>query len=265
MKEPNKKIINKKLGPACRQAGMTYIELIVVLAIFSIMASVVLFNYRDFQARIEIKSLSNDIALKIVGAQKAAMSGLLAPLPQQKVQEEWGITNWKPSYGLYFGKVTPESFISFADLDNSAFLTNGDKPAYNINNSQCDGQECLDQIGINQNYQISDLHAFYQDCSGGSSGGTDTGGVTAVGTEATNPLDQYLQTQGDTGTKTVNTLEATVDTLSIDFTRPDSRAVIQTTPTIGCPISSASINLTSSNGTNKANIIIYASGRIELE
>ena len=232
MKKLNKKNTSKKWETPYRQAGMTYVELIVVLAIFAIMVSVVLFNYRDFQARVEVKSLSNDIASKIVGAQKSAMSGQLAPLIQQNIQGEWGVTNWKPSYGLYFSEKTPGSFISFADLDNSAFLSGGINPAYNKNDSTCDGRECLDQININQNYQISDLNVSYEDCSGGET----------------------------------NTLEAKVDTISIAFTRPDSKAVIQTTPVVGCPISFASINLTSiNNGANKANILIYSSGRMELQ
>ena len=56
---------------------MTYVELIVVLSIFSVMTSVVLFNYNEFQAKIDIKVLANDIALKIVEAQKSALSGKL--------------------------------------------------------------------------------------------------------------------------------------------------------------------------------------------
>ena len=47
---------------------MTYIELIVVLSIFAVMSSVVIFNYGLFQARIDIKNLASDIALKFVEA-----------------------------------------------------------------------------------------------------------------------------------------------------------------------------------------------------
>ena len=43
--QKNKKIAN------C-QAGMNYVELIVVLSIFSLLSSVVLFNYGGFQAKV---------------------------------------------------------------------------------------------------------------------------------------------------------------------------------------------------------------------
>ena len=48
---------------------MTYVELIVVLAIFAILSSVVMFNYGNFQAKVDIKNLGSDIALKIVRTQ----------------------------------------------------------------------------------------------------------------------------------------------------------------------------------------------------
>ncbi|KKQ07855.1 MAG: hypothetical protein US18_C0006G0001, partial [Parcubacteria group bacterium GW2011_GWB1_36_5] len=52
-----------------KNRGMTYVELIVVLSIFAVMSSIVLFNYGEFQAKVDIKNLASDIALKIVEAQ----------------------------------------------------------------------------------------------------------------------------------------------------------------------------------------------------
>ena len=73
-----KEITNWKLKIGNYNRGMTYVELIVVLSIFSIMTSVVLFNYGAFQAKVDIKNLASDIALKIVEAQKSALSGKLS-------------------------------------------------------------------------------------------------------------------------------------------------------------------------------------------
>lgn len=90
---------------------MTYVELIVVLSIFAIMSSIVMFNYRDFEARVEIRKLASDIALQIVQAQKNAMSGK---------QASSAFTS-KPSYGIHFdltSQTNKEQFIYFADLDN---------------------------------------------------------------------------------------------------------------------------------------------------
>ena len=107
--------------------GMTYIELIVVLGIWAVMSSIVMFDYQEFQAKVDIKSLASDIALKIVEAQKSALSGKWAsgaPL------------DWKPSYGVYFdiNSIPPgdnKSFIYFADLYNDKIYN--DAPLDTIN------------------------------------------------------------------------------------------------------------------------------------
>ena len=90
--------------------GMTYVELIVVLGIFSVLSSVVIYNYGLFQDKIDMKNLSSDIALKVVEAQKSALSGKL---------NQAASSTWKPAYGLYFDVNTPTQFVYFADLDNS--------------------------------------------------------------------------------------------------------------------------------------------------
>src|SRR3989344_4561547 len=97
-------------------AGMTYVELIVVLSIFSVMTSIALFDYNKFQAKVDIKVLANDIALKIVEAQKSAMSG---KIPIQNIS-----STWKPSYGIYFDLADGKNFIYFAntiDGDNNSY------------------------------------------------------------------------------------------------------------------------------------------------
>lgn len=133
--------------------GMTYVELIVVLSIFAVLSTVVIFNYGDFQAKVDIKNLASDIALQIVTAQKDSLNGVLpltgAPFP-----------TWKPSYGVYFNTVagtdiynpipTPfnKEFIYFADLSN---LPNG----YDVIN------EAKNYINITKNNSILSI----QQCS----------------------------------------------------------------------------------------------------
>lgn len=139
MKIFNKAKINK---------GMTYIELIVVLSIFSAISSVAIFNYGDFQAKVDIKNLSSDIALKIVEAQKSALSGVLPP-------SGFAIgPSWKPSYGVHFFSPVADNanFIYFADLNSDMDYTDG---------SSCAG-ECLSKINITKNNSISSLDVFYQ-------------------------------------------------------------------------------------------------------
>jgi type II secretory pathway pseudopilin PulG len=116
--------------------GMTYVEIIVVLGIFAIMSSIVIFNYGEFQARVDIKNLASDIALKIVEAQKSALSGKLSTQPFTSTS--------KPSYGVYFNLSTSTTFIYFADLNNA--------------NGYEAGAETLDPITITKGNYISNIN-----------------------------------------------------------------------------------------------------------
>ncbi len=124
--------------------GMTYVELIVVLSIFSIMTSIVLFNYKGFENSVDIKILANDIASKIVEAQKSAVSG------------NWNANAsslWKPAYGLYFdtSSANNKNFIYFADLNQNDFY----------DSSVCSGTgECLDNISITKGNYISSIDSY---------------------------------------------------------------------------------------------------------
>ncbi len=132
---------NKKIK---KNRGMTYVELIVVLSIFSIMTSIVLFDYGKFQENVDIKVLANDIALKIVEAQKSSTSG------------KWNsnaLSGWKPSYGIHFDLSSNKNFIYFTDLDNNTFY---EDPG-------CTG-ECLDQITITRGNIVSNLEVIGTGC-----------------------------------------------------------------------------------------------------
>ncbi|PIR68142.1 hypothetical protein COU49_02180 [Candidatus Nomurabacteria bacterium CG10_big_fil_rev_8_21_14_0_10_35_16] len=141
-----KKLKNFKLN-----RGMSYVELIVVLSIFSIMSSLIIFNYAEFQERVEIKNLANDIALKMVDAQKSSIFGRFPSLAQQAE-----ITpTWKPSYGIYVDLTTDnKSFIYFVDLNNDNAYQGTD----------CTG-ECVDKISITKGNYISSLDVVYQDAT----------------------------------------------------------------------------------------------------
>ncbi|MFA5750990.1 MAG: type II secretion system protein [Candidatus Paceibacterota bacterium] len=147
---------SKKKKNICFQKGMTYVELIVVLSIFGAITSVVLFSYGDFQEKVDIRNLGNQIALKIVEAQKKAVVG------QGTVQSV--ASSWKPSYGVAFSMagdhgLNNKSFAYFADLDN-------DK---SFNDTSCvlpvtsESGECLDKIEITKGNIIQEMNIFYQD------------------------------------------------------------------------------------------------------
>src|SRR3989344_3755613 len=139
MSKPNDKIKKNR--------GMTYVELIVVLGIFSVMLSIAIFNYKKFQAKVDIKNLANDIALKLVEAQKFSISG------------KWNSAasaSWKPAYGLYFNVATSTKFVYFADLDNlnDCNAPQCTPPNYSI------GGEVLDIINITKGNTISAIQSY---------------------------------------------------------------------------------------------------------
>lgn len=132
---------------------MTYVELIVVLAIFAILSTVAIFNYGNFQERVNIKNLASDIALKIVEAQKSSISG--------KLNAGVLLATWKPSYGVYFnltnGANTGDKvFYYFVDLDarNQQF----DPGVFS-----CPNSECLEKFNITKGNTISELRVYYVD------------------------------------------------------------------------------------------------------
>jgi len=148
---------------------MTYVELIVVLSIFSTMTSVVLFNYGGFQAKVDIKNLASDIALKVVEAQRASLSGTL---PSQATTP-----TWKPSYGIYFDITAPKQFIYFVDLNNAnGYETTEAVSTIDITKNnyiqgiqRCSGDTCVPASPISPLaiiFQRPDSRAVFKDSNG---------------------------------------------------------------------------------------------------
>lgn len=132
-----------------QKTGMTYVEIIVVLSIFSVLSGVVIYNYRTFQEKIDTKNLTNEVALKIVEAQKSSLSGFIPTQTPSDPQK------WKPAYGVYFtlaAKNGNTNFIYFTDLNNSKSFDGS---------LACTDQECLEKILITKNNTISSLEAVY--------------------------------------------------------------------------------------------------------
>ncbi len=133
--------------------GFTYVELIVVLAITTILSSISLFNYQTFQNKVDMKNLSNSVALKITEMQKFAIAG-------KRPVHTIPVSGWKPSYGIYFPAITPttnKTFYLFADLlllgaqDKKLGLT-----------TPCPGTECMSVFTIGKGNYIEKIDIKYQ-------------------------------------------------------------------------------------------------------
>jgi len=150
------RIFKKKLNNQ-KQKGMTLIELLVALVIFSIITGIVLFNYGDFNASLTMQNLADDIALTVRRAQSYAIG----------VRGREGF--FQVGYGVHFG-VTPydptktnaddvlyqgsnKSFILYKDD-----IISGTEHDYTNTNNSCGGEtSCLEMLYIKSSDYISDI------------------------------------------------------------------------------------------------------------
>ncbi len=127
--------------------GMTYVELIVVLSIGAVLSSVVLFNYRDFQNKIDMKNLASDLASQIIEMQRASISG---KIPTHTIPPD----NWRPSYGVYFNQeLSNSTFYTFTDMYEQ------DKRLESVD--PCPGVECMSRIDITKGNRINNIYIQY--------------------------------------------------------------------------------------------------------
>lgn len=133
--------------------GFTYVELIVVLSIGALLSAVSLFNYKEFQDKINLRNLANEVALQIGDMQKSSSSGRI---PTHATPQ----ANWRPSYGVYFPAITPstnKTFYLFADL-----LLAGTQDKKLLFTSPCPASECMNVINISKGNFIEKIDIKYQ-------------------------------------------------------------------------------------------------------
>ncbi len=120
--------------------GFTFIEIITVISIFSIMAGVVLFNFSDFTDSVNIQNLIQDVALEFNLAQRSAITGLIQTDPNKQF-----IAGQPPMYGVYFNQIDPSKFIYFLSPDGNTVLDYTGNPFTSCSQNN----ECLDVITMN--------------------------------------------------------------------------------------------------------------------
>ena len=142
--------INKKQFSFLRQSGVTLVELVVVIAIFALVSSVLLFNYSNFSTNVSIRNLSQDLALTIRKAQTYATS-------VQGISTLGGGPQSYPAYGISFsldangGQYEPnkKKFILFVDaIDPNTGSPNKQYDAGATCGTPSAGDECLESYSI---------------------------------------------------------------------------------------------------------------------
>lgn len=153
------------------QKGVTLVELLVVIAIFSVVSSILVFNYSDFSTNVSIRNLSQDIALTIRKVQTYATS-------VQSIENTNLNTNSFPAYGISFSldatsttfEPNVKKFVVFADIPDG--MTGAPNKRYD-GNGTCGnpefGAECLESISINS---ADSIVGFCTDVTGCISSGS---------------------------------------------------------------------------------------------
>lgn len=148
------------------QKGLTFIELIVVMSIFSIIASVVLFNFSTFSTNITSQNLAQEIALQIKQAQTSALSGIDPAIFQTDPDLN---KEGAPTYGVRFNidpsnteELDGRSMVFFADRNgNDVYDTTGTGCDYSIT-----GTECMAMIRMNTSDSVVGI-CKDAECDGG--------------------------------------------------------------------------------------------------
>ena len=147
----------KKTFSLGSEKGFTLIEMVFVFVIFAIMATITLFNFRGFNTKLQFNNLVQDIALRIVTAQKSAISGAtnINFLGQSA----------RPSYGVYFKAGTASTaearqFTYYNDLPPAGGGV-GNK-LYNPSGGPCPtspvlDNECISITGITSGEYVSNI------------------------------------------------------------------------------------------------------------
>lgn len=121
----------KKKNLVC---GFTIVEVVIVVFIASVIASVVIVKYKNFSNSIQLENAALDVALSVREAQVFGISSR-------------GTTTMKSffyGYGVRFDSTDPNSYISFIDSE-------GDNLWYNSSN------EHMKTTAFAQGYSVNDL------------------------------------------------------------------------------------------------------------
>lgn len=225
--------------------GFTLIELMVIVVIMLIMASIVLFNYTQFNESTLLNSFAYDLSLTIRQAQTygvATKEGTENTISSAISTSNFGgssTNNFSYAYGVHFDMSNPSKVIMFSDAPT--VLVNGKLVGDGVYNFTDDGpplQTYLFQRGIKIAQICYDDGSATNSCTG--SGISSPSGVPALGIP----------------------IGSSSSTLDITFLRPDPEARIGINGTVLTNINSVTIYLQNAASTITKSVTVYPTGQI---
>ncbi len=226
------------LTPIPTPSGFTMIELLVTVAIFALMTSVLLANYPKFSSKILLENTAHSIGLSVRQAQTYGLN-----VRGVRV----GITDIFPTYGIHFSlnginELDPadrKHFLLFADtLPDPETPTTNNKIYDAVADCSLFGGECAEQFSIQSAEQI------YLLC-----GNLKSTGATIENWEGIPGAD------------------CTLTSLDVAYTRPNPDASIKGTSAFSGPetvFTDGEIVVRSPRGEYKT-VVVWSTGQISVE
>ncbi len=130
----------KKSG-AFFNAGFTVIEMVTVIAIFTILLGITMANFDLFKKTTDFNLSAQEVAFFIKSQQQNAMAGRFPEI--DPYVKNYPPTSWRPSYGLYFSVANSDRVLQFYDSDNDFLMT---APSGNTSCANDPEYECMKEI-----------------------------------------------------------------------------------------------------------------------
>lgn len=130
-----------------KHKGFTLIELLIVVAVISIVSSVLIFNHRDFKDEIAVSNDAHKIVLALREVRLSAMVGKEVQSGNLDLTERFN-----RNYGLYFNSqlANRHSFVSFVDI-------NGNGRYEETSTVDCDNDECLEIVSLEDGNRVESI------------------------------------------------------------------------------------------------------------
>jgi prepilin-type N-terminal cleavage/methylation domain-containing protein len=131
------------------QKGFTIIEMLAVLAIFSILTAIVVFNYAKFRSDTILTNMAYEVALSIREAQIYGVSA--------RSSVSGNSADFTRAYGIYIPTIPTNAYYLFSDTDPANSGT-GDKKFTGTDCSSPSGDTCVTPYTLQQNIKITDVY-----------------------------------------------------------------------------------------------------------
>lgn len=133
------------------QKGFTIIEMLAVLAIFSILTAIVVFNYTKFRSDTILTNMAYEVALSIREAQIYGVSA--------RSSASGASADFSRAYGIYIPTIPTNAYYLFSDTDTSGVGGTGDKK---FSGTDCaignGGDTCVTPYTLQQNIKITAVY-----------------------------------------------------------------------------------------------------------